>query len=171
MARTAGRELELVLWRHGIAVDRARFEGPDRARPLTARGRRRTWRAARGLAHLLAGRWLVITSPARRARETAAILRALDPRRFQVCTDEGLLPEGDPAKSLARQARLSRRLILVGHEPGFTGLAGRLLCCPAGSLRLGKAGALWLRLPGPGGPARLAGAWRPRELRRLGGRD
>ena len=53
-AATAGqRSMRLVLLRHGPAVDRAEWSGPDPLRPLTAAGRERTRRVVRAVAPLM----------------------------------------------------------------------------------------------------------------------
>ena len=99
---------------------------PDRERPLAARGRR----AAAALGARLARRRLaidrVLCSPARRTRETLALL-ALEPT---IPVDYGETLYLASARSLlARLRRLPprvRSVLVIGHDPGLEHLA-RLL--------------------------------------------
>jgi 8-oxo-dGTP diphosphatase len=66
--------MPLHLVRHAHAEDRDAWSGPDDARPLTGRGRRRAEELAAELAPL--GVDLVLSSPARRCIDTVAPLAA-----------------------------------------------------------------------------------------------
>ena len=96
---------------------------PDRERPLAARGRR----AAAALGARLAQRRLpidrVLCSPARRTRETLALL-ALEPT---IPVDYGeTLYLASARTLLARLRRLSPRVhsvLVIGHDPGLEHLA------------------------------------------------
>jgi phosphohistidine phosphatase len=151
---------ELLLLRHGIAEERG-ADRPDAERALTRRGLERT-RAV--LARLVALELVcdqLLTSPLRRARQTAALAVAegLAPA---LGLAEALAPGGDP-QPLLQQAAGVGRLALVGHEPDLGDLAARLIGAPAGSLVLKKAGvALLQRDPAPGDGA--PGPWRLRLL-------
>lgn len=141
---------ELLLLRHGIAVERA--PGVDDAgRSLTGRGRSRT-RAVLEHARLLgleAGR--LISSPLLRARQTAEIAVACGLAPHLELSD-ALAPAADPLPLLitwgGREPRGTTdtdRLLLVGHEPDLSSLAARLIGAPAGAIHLRKAGLLLLR--------------------------
>ena len=147
--------VELVLLRHGIAE--ARLNGLDHPeRALTTLGRQRT-----GLmVETLAGRGLevdrLITSPFRRAMETAQI--ALQAGLAPVLdVDEQLSPGGDP---FALLQGLKGRIALVGHEPELGRLACWLLGLTPGSIVLKKAGLVQLRS--------VAGGWQLTGLLRPG---
>jgi phosphohistidine phosphatase len=138
--------MNLYLLRHGIAVDRATFQDrDDRLRPLTAEGRRKTARAAKGMKHLELRIGLILSSPLARARETAEIVaKELGVRspRFS----ELLAPDADEAELLRHLAGLRRPadVLLVGHEPVLGALAARLTGAgPPRFIRLRK-GALCL---------------------------
>src|SRR5690349_1646647 len=76
--------MRIVVVRHAIAVAPEEFvsaDRPDEARPLTAKGRRRMRRAARGLHRLVPTLDLLAASPYRRAQETAEIVAAAYGRR------------------------------------------------------------------------------------------
>lgn len=133
---------ELLLLRHGIAEERSP-DRPDFARALTRRGVERT-RAV--LARLVALDLVcdqLLTSPLRRAHQTAelAVAAGLAPG---LRVAEALAPGGD-ALPLLQQAAGVGRLALVGHEPDLGDLAARLIGAPAGALVLRKAGVALLQ--------------------------
>lgn len=69
--------MKILAVRHGEAGDAAEFAlsgRPDHLRPLTARGRKRMWLAARGLTRLVASLDWLVTSPYLRAAQTAEVL-------------------------------------------------------------------------------------------------
>ena len=146
--------VELVLLRHGIAVERV--EGSDAAdRPLTKRGRRRTQAVIEAL--VAGGMKLdrLVTSPYDRALETAQI--ALQAGLAPVLDSDDRLCPGGPAAELLLDH--SGSIALVGHEPDLGLLACDLLRLPPGSLRIRKAGLVQLRSR-PGGWT-LEGLLRP----------
>jgi len=103
---------------------------PDADRPLSARGER----DAPVMGARLAGRGsrpsLILTSPADRAISTARILaRALSyPQEFlQSERDLYLAGTADLLQVIARQDSRCSDLMLVGHNPGLTDLANRLV--------------------------------------------
>ena len=150
---------ELLLWRHGIAEDR-HPDRPDQERALTADGRQRTAAVAAELCRLQLHCDRLLSSPLRRALQTAEIgvAAGLAPALVQ---EDCLVPGGDPRPLL--QAGTWRRLGLVGHEPDLGELASSLLGVPAGTISVRKAGILLLRL-GPTG-ASLEALIGPRLLR------
>jgi phosphohistidine phosphatase len=108
----------LYLLRHGDAED---GDGDDAARRLTPKGRRQAEAAGRALAATGAGIDACLTSPRLRAAETAEL----------ACEQLGIDPEGAvelaggpfDATSLAGGRG---EVLLVGHEPDFSGEIGRL---------------------------------------------
>ena len=156
--------VELVLLRHGIAVERAQgLDHPDRE--LTTLGRQRTLQVCCRLHEL----WLKFdghySSPYRRAQETAdlAVKSGLAPAmRIATC----LQPGGDPWP-LVQELRGS--CLFVGHEPDLSELASELIGARSEALRLRKAGICHLRWsrdlhPNPRGLAQLQGLMSPRLL-------
>jgi phosphohistidine phosphatase len=97
---------------------------PDRERPLTPRGEK----AAKAVGGFLAANDLVpdqvISSPARRALDTAArVLRAAG-GKVDLDTDERLY-DGAADELLIERLPASGRLLLVGHEPEIAELLMR----------------------------------------------
>lgn len=110
--------MTLYLLRHGDAED---GDGDDAARRLTGKGERQAQAAGRALAALGAQPDACLASPKVRAAETARL----------ACEPLGLAPE------LAEELRGGRfdgpalaagrgDVLLVGHEPDFSGEVGRL---------------------------------------------
>lgn len=159
--------------RHAIAEDREEWAGAgfdDGLRPLTARGRAKMKRGAKGLATIAGAVGLVATSPLERAKATARLVakRLDDPRVVSV---EVLAP-GHPATDvlawLAR--RREKTILLVGHEPDLGRLAALLVhgkSSPA--LAMKKGGACLLRAPRRPSPGSAELRWflAPSLLRRL----
>ncbi len=126
--------MELLIIRHAIAEERDAQRWPDdHLRPLTPRGAARGRKAAAGLAQLWAKPELVLTSPLRRARQTASLLeRHAGWPPAQLCTE--LDPETAPRALLARLARsTAERVVVVGHEPHLGALLAQ--CLPGGTQR------------------------------------
>ena len=66
--------MDCILMRHGIAVDREEWKGPDEDRPLTDRGAKRVAQAAAGLQWMDVNPIHLLSSPLVRAVETAKIV-------------------------------------------------------------------------------------------------
>jgi phosphohistidine phosphatase len=162
--------MKIILFRHGPAGKRDPKRWPDDAqRPLTTRGMERTRLAALGLARLESKLARVLTSPLKRAAQTAIILAEAYGDGVKIEELEALSPGRAARATLARLAELSAGdvVALVGHEPELGKLAGALLGM-SGALPLKKAGACAIRLdrgvrPGAGG---LDWFLQPRALRR-----
>jgi phosphohistidine phosphatase len=79
--------MDLILWRHAEAEEHA----DELRRRLTTKGRKQAQRAAEWLLHRLPARFMLISSPAVRAHQTAQAL-------------------GVPIK-------VERAVVIVGHQP------------------------------------------------------
>jgi phosphohistidine phosphatase len=130
--------MEIYVLRHGIAED-ARPGQPDAERPLTEEGRdrlRRVLKSARGTQPSL-----ILSSPYRRARETAAVAaEALGYTGKVVCT-RALEPEASPYDAWeeirAREGEAS--VLLATHEPLASSLVAFLLGAPSLEVEMKKA--------------------------------
>ena len=127
--------MELILWRHADAED----AGPagDLARNLTRKGRAQAERMAAWLRPRLEGRWLLVSSPAARATQTAAAL-GLE------CEVRPRLGPSHGAAELLREAGrpAADRVIVVGHNPTLGEAAAQLLGAGASEVAFRK-GAIW----------------------------
>lgn len=166
------RDMRLLLVRHAIAVPHGTRGVADDERALTPRGRRRFRPAARGLARLLARPGVLLSSPLRRARQTAELLaRAWKPLEI---TLEPTLAEGSAVhvERMLRRHHQHALVVLVGHEPHLSALLAYAL--GAGTpeaLTFRKGGAALLEVPGRlEGGAQLVWSLPPKVLRRVAGR-
>ncbi len=165
----------LLLVRHAIAQDRDEaFEQQlsDAERPLTNKGRRRMRRIAAGLHHTTGAVERILSSPLRRAHQTAEILSIEYPDCPVILCD--VLGPGQPIPSLipllAEEAN-EGTLIVIGHEPDLGQLISLLLCgYIRATVQLKKGGAAMLDFPGKIGSAQGQLLWllTPRQLRALG---
>jgi phosphohistidine phosphatase len=115
--------------RHAIAEDRELFKKrtsrstgkplPDTLRPLTKEGKREFKKIARSIRALSGSIDLIATSPLKRARQTADLLKKRYLKSREIVIDE-LKPGKRPAELLnwLRGARLGQ-VMLVGHEPSL----------------------------------------------------
>lgn len=131
MTRRPPGPVELYLLRHADAGDPLAWPGRDAERPLTNRGKRQAERLAGLLLAAGSRPDLLVSSPYRRATQTARRVAAalgleviVDDRlagRLDLPTLDGLIDDlGSP-----------RRPVLVGHDPDFSTLVA-LLCASEG---------------------------------------
>lgn len=120
----------IYLLRHGIAEDQRPGQTDDE-RALTEQGWRRLRRAAPAWASLVADLDVLLTSPLRRARETATVLAEAGGFDGELRVAEALSPSAAPALALAMlEAELlsgTGSVAVVGHEPHLGYLLGALL--------------------------------------------
>jgi phosphohistidine phosphatase len=142
MILEAGIPMEIYILRHGIAED-AKGGMADADRALTDEGKqklREVMRAARGAKVRPS---LILTSPLRRAVETAEIAAAVLEFRDRLIQTEALAPESTP-ENVWREMRKHKdagALLLAGHEPLLSHVIAYLLGCPLMQVDL-KKGAL-----------------------------
>lgn len=119
--------MRLYFLRHAIAVEREAWTGEDSERPLTDEGREQMHAAARGLAALDLRLDGIYTSPFVRAADTAKIVAAELGHEITVWSE---LASGCDLDRLAPQLATlagARAVMLVGHEPDFSAMIGRLI--------------------------------------------
>ncbi len=162
--------MEVWLLRHAAAED-ASDSGRDADRRLTPEGAKRAGAVAAGLASLEPGIEQVLTSPYRRARQTAEPTASALGLARRLRESRALEPGRDPQEILEeiRDANAAG-VLLVGHEPHLGALLGRLLAGrPALTLPLKKAAVARVDWDGTGA-GRLRALLPPRILERLGSR-
>jgi phosphohistidine phosphatase len=159
--------MELYLLRHGIAADVGPEGSGDAGRPLTEEGIAKIKEVSRGLRSLGVRLDTLLSSPLVRARQTAEIVgRALG---LDVELADALAPGCDIARlrELIGEHRGAERVMIVGHEPDFSGLAGDLT---GGSrVEFKKGGLARVDLDAVDeGAGMLAWLLPPRALRKIG---
>jgi len=129
--------VQIYLLRHGIAENST----PDSDRALTAEGREKLRRVlARGRDADVAPS-LILSSPYRRAIETAEIAAEVLNYRGKVVKIRELLPEASPYDTWEqiRKHPDESAILLASHEPLMSSLAAFLLACPALVVDMKKA--------------------------------
>jgi phosphohistidine phosphatase len=144
-----GGRMRLYFLRHAIAMEREQWDGPDSERPLTDEGRAQFETCVRGLATLDLTFDAIYTSPYTRAEDTARIVAAALAKECVVWPE---LASGCDLERLApRLAAMdeARAVMLVGHEPDFSGMIGRLIGGPGASaaVALKKGGCCRVDVP------------------------
>ena len=161
--------MRLLIVRHAIAVDRGTPGIPDGDRPLTPEGEEKFREAAKGLAALVDRPQAILTSPWRRAKQTAAIAAAawgeIEPKEEKAFAGGSFEDQAAVLDSYKEDATVA----VVGHEPYVSDLLARLLGSRHDDrLTFKKGGAALVEVPG-----RLAGGGRlvfflpPKVLRKL----
>jgi phosphohistidine phosphatase len=165
--------MDCVLLRHGIAVERDEWEGPDTDRPLTERGAKRVAQVAAGLGRIGVRSTHVFSSPLIRAIETAKIVHRSLRVRSAVQIVDALLPDAPPNQLLSVMQDLPSEscVLCIGHEPHL-GLAASVMLSgrATASFPMKKAGACLIELPMPVKPGRGILRWwlKPSQLRTMG---
>jgi phosphohistidine phosphatase len=122
--------MTLYLLRHAIALDRSVWKKPDSQRPLNKEGVKKMRKAAKGIKHLnLEFDW-ILTSPYKRAYDTAVILAQAVKAEKKIKVVNELASDAEPAslmRRIAREYRPKDSLVLVGHEPYLSKLASVLI--------------------------------------------
>jgi phosphohistidine phosphatase len=133
--------MEIYLLRHGIAEDAAPGK-PDSDRSLTAAGRQKLRRVlARAKAAKLEPS-LILSSPYRRALQTAEVaVESLD-YKGKVVSTATLLPNANPHDTWQeiREHKMEASILLASHEPLMSSLLAFLLNTPALMVDFKKAG-------------------------------
>jgi phosphohistidine phosphatase len=130
--------MELLLWRHCEAEPGE----PDLGRALTGKGEKQARRVADWLHAQLPDSARILTSPARRAQQTAQALAEMAPRKLKVVDT---LAPGAGAGDVLRAARWpdgKSTIVVVGHQPTLGWVASRLLTGAEADWTIRK-GALW----------------------------
>lgn len=133
--------MELYVLRHAIAEERGAGEDADRA--LTAEGRQKLRRILERAANAKVSPTLILTSPYRRALETAEVAAKVLHYDKKIVQTDVLLPEAAPDAfwEQVRAHRHERALLAAGHEPMLSAAAAWLLGAPGMRIDL-KKGAL-----------------------------
>ncbi len=138
--------MELYLVRHGVAANRSEWQGNDIDRPLTQEGREEMQRVAAGIAKMGLALDAILTSPYPRASETAEIIAKKLGMTDKLAQDDRL-EYGFGRKKLRKilsDHGDAQALMLVGHEPDFSQLIGKLT---GGRVVIDKGGMAHITLP------------------------
>jgi len=123
--------MELYILRHGIAEDGEAGQ-PDSDRALTAEGKKRLRPLLRLAKNAGVAPSLILSSPYRRAIETAELAAKILEYKGDLLRSKTLVPSGSPA-AVWEEIRVHKdeaQLLLAGHEPLFSSLTAYLLASP-----------------------------------------
>ena len=121
--------MDIFILRHAEAGKSLPARAKDAERPLTAEGRDELEDVARSLARLKLKPNHIISSPLKRASETATIVaRALKGKAKVEIWDE-LKPEGSKQELYKKLSKLEpeSRVLVVGHEPYLSQMMNELM--------------------------------------------
>jgi len=118
--------MELYLLRHGIAEDHA---ATDADRELTEEGRNKVRRVMKRAAQAGVSPSLIISSPYKRALETAEIAASELAYKGKILRAGSLTPDSSPPSvwSEIKEHRDEPSILLAGHEPLFSATVAYLL--------------------------------------------
>ena len=132
--------MQIFLLRHGIAED-AKPGRPDAERALTSEGRDKLHRVLKRARTAGLDPSLILSSPYRRALETASAAAEVLSYKDEIVRTDALLPEASPfdAWDEIRARKDERAMLLASHEPFMSALAAFLLDSPALRVDMKKA--------------------------------
>jgi phosphohistidine phosphatase len=125
--------VDLYLVRHAVAFKKDHDRWPhDKKRPLTPKGEKEFRLAARGLARMVPRADVILSSPARRAWQTAQILSELDswpaaPKPLAVVAANRRRASPQKATLALGDYAEAKYVVVVGHKPRLQELAAYLL--------------------------------------------
>ncbi len=124
--------MELYLLRHGIADDLTPGQS-DADRALTAEGKKKLREILKVAAKAELRPSLILSSPYRRARETALLAAKHLQYEGDVLETQSILPHATPQEvwEEVRMHKDERALLLVAHEPLLSSSAAYLLGSPS----------------------------------------
>lgn len=132
--------MEIYLLRHGIAED-ARAGQSDSSRALTDEGRDKLARVLRRAAGAGASPSLILSSPLRRAIETAEVAAREFSYKGKIVQTHALVPEASPFDlwEEIRSRREEPSVLLASHEPLMSSAVAFLLHSPSLHVDMKKA--------------------------------
>lgn len=135
--------MEIYLLRHGIAED-ARPGQPDSERELTAEGREKLRRVLKRARSADVAPSLILSSPLRRAVQTAGVAAEALDYKGKVVETQALIPDVPPQEAWEelRARHDESAVLLAGHEPLMSTLAAFLLGSSALQVDVKKAALL-----------------------------
>lgn len=164
----------VYLLRHAIALPRGTHGVQDKDRPLTEKGRKRMEQEAVGICRIAKTFDVILTSPYKRAYETAMITAHAMGRTDALRICDALKP-GTPYKTLVNAlASYADResMLLVGHEPDMSLITAMLINMPEPNIDFKKGSLCCIEIDGIPLPRPGVLRWllKPAQLRDLGSR-
>lgn len=152
--------MQVLLLRHGIAED-GHPGLPDGERALTPEGRKKLRQVLQTAAKARVKPTLMLTSPLKRALQTAEIAKRVLKHDGEVFETRALAP-GSSVEQVWEELRVHREepsILLAGHNPQFEHLAGYLLGHPDLKMEFKKGALLRIDVDGFGAVPRGVLRW------------
>jgi phosphohistidine phosphatase len=132
--------VQIYLLRHGIAENGT----PDSDRPLTSEGRDKLRRVLARARAADVNPTLILSSPLRRAVETADLAAEVLAYRGKVVKTRALVPDASPYDTWEeiRKRPDESAILLASHDPLMSSLAAFLLASPGLTVDFKKAGLM-----------------------------
>jgi phosphohistidine phosphatase len=132
--------VDLVLWRHAEAESGE----PDEGRKLTTKGEKQARRVAEWLHNRLPDTAKILSSPAKRAQQTALALAEASHRKIR--TIEALAQDASVDEILDAVGWTAGKgtLVVVGHQPSLGRIASRLLAGQERDWPIRKGAVVWI---------------------------
>jgi phosphohistidine phosphatase len=139
----------IYLLRHAIAVERGTVHYPNDDRPLSQKGMKRFLKGAQGIAVILDEVDVILTSPLKRAHETAKMTAEQCGILHKVVITEHLLPGciHNNIIPLLKKYKDKKHVMLVGHEPDLSRLASNFLGSSRSVIEFKKGALCCIELP------------------------
>jgi phosphohistidine phosphatase len=143
--------LDLFILRHGEAGQRVSAGRGDFQRPLTAAGQKEVSDIATSLKDLGIKLDIVITSPLKRAHQTASIVAKIFKIEKKMQDWAELSPEGNRLDLYNKLSQLKQQssVLVVGHEPNLSGMISEMIFDGknnGGRITLKKSGLVKIRI-------------------------
>ena len=162
--------MDIYFLRHANAGEPKVNPAKDEKRPLDKLGIEQSHDVGRALAALGVSPEVIISSPLRRAAQTAAVVANELGYEDKVILDAALRPEAGYEKFLELLGRYSRRdaIMVVGHNPSMTLFLNQLLSggSPLNAIELKKGGVAKVEKDGRK-PAILKWCMTPKVVRAI----
>jgi phosphohistidine phosphatase len=165
--------MDIFVLRHGDAGKRLPSASKDAERSLTAAGKKEVENVADSLEQMGVEFDRIVTSPLRRAKETAAVVAKQMKVGDHLEDWDELKPEGNVAELYSRLAKLPQdsSVLMVGHNPYLSTFIGEVISGNNNCrIDLKKAGMARIRVTSTGNP-KFAGELRwlltPKQLKRM----
>jgi phosphohistidine phosphatase len=133
-------EMILYFLRHGLAENRIEWKDDDSLRPLTDKGVENMNREADVIASLGLSLNIILTSPLKRAFQTAEIIARRLHKMDHLMQDERLAPgfNLEQLSKILSEVPEVDSILLVGHEPDFSETVSSLI--GGGNIQFKKGG-------------------------------
>ncbi len=136
----------VFLIRHAKALSRDEWKRDDCLRPLTEEGTLEFKRFIEKISFIFPESLKVISSPCKRALETAEILSSR--LRTELSVNEKLSPDAEPENYLSIIESEEENVALVGHEPDISLFLNYLTCLSPACIAFKKGAIAELRKKG-----------------------